>query len=288
MTVLRRHLIASLVGAVCGLVFFAGVANAADPAPLRMVVMDPLAAPLSCPCVKGYAQRDYAKLAEFLKRRIGRGVEVTFHDSLAEGLKEAGAKRADLVIGKHSVVLADAKSLALSLEPVVTLTGKNGDVHMTGLVVVPKNDPAQVAADLKGYRIIFGPTMCDEKHSAAIALLREAGVTVPTTPETCEACSDGAETILGLGNGVRAATVISSYAAPLLEGCGKIEKGDLRVVATTAPVPFIEAFVATDLPETDRAKLVAALLETGDDVPMRLALESRRGFVELAGKKKSR
>jgi ABC-type phosphate/phosphonate transport system substrate-binding protein len=286
MNVLRRRCFRSLAWAVACFVLSA-TSQAADPAPLRMVVMDPLAAPNSCPCVKGYAQRDYDKLAEFLKKRTGYAVEVTYHDSLAAGLKEARAKRADLVIGKHSVVLADAKSLKLSLEPALSLTGKDGDVNMTGLVVVPKNDPAQSAADLKGYRIIFGPAYSDEKHSAAMMLLRDAGVTIATTPETCEACSDGAETILALGNGVRAATVISSYAAPLLEGCGKIEKGDLRVVATTAPVPFIEAFVASDLPEAVRAKLLAAMLESGDDIQLRRALETRRGFVELAGKKKS-
>lgn len=30
--------------------------------PLCVVVMDPLASQLSCPCVEGYAQRDYAAL----------------------------------------------------------------------------------------------------------------------------------------------------------------------------------------------------------------------------------
>jgi hypothetical protein len=46
-------------------------AMAGDPAPLTMIVMDPLAAPLACPCVKGYAQRDYEKLAR--QRRPGSG-----------------------------------------------------------------------------------------------------------------------------------------------------------------------------------------------------------------------
>jgi hypothetical protein len=32
---------------------------------LTIVVMDPLALPLSCPCVKGYAQRKYETLAEY-------------------------------------------------------------------------------------------------------------------------------------------------------------------------------------------------------------------------------
>jgi len=39
-----------------------------------------------------------------------------------------------------------------------------------------------------------------------------------------------------------AATVISSYAQPLLEGCGTIKKGDLRVIGETDPMPFVVAF----------------------------------------------
>ena len=34
--------------------------------PIRVVVMDPLARPLACDCVKGYAQRDYDRLGRFL------------------------------------------------------------------------------------------------------------------------------------------------------------------------------------------------------------------------------
>ena len=36
---------------------------ASKPEPLLFVVMDPLSKELACACVKGYAQRDYRKLA---------------------------------------------------------------------------------------------------------------------------------------------------------------------------------------------------------------------------------
>src|SRR5688500_162229 len=35
---------------------------------ISMVVMDPLALPLSCPCVAGYAQRKYEVLGEYLEK----------------------------------------------------------------------------------------------------------------------------------------------------------------------------------------------------------------------------
>ena len=47
----------------------------AGPAPangLVVVVMDPLAAQLACPCVKGYAQRDYDQLGTYLGRQLHR------------------------------------------------------------------------------------------------------------------------------------------------------------------------------------------------------------------------
>lgn len=267
----------------CALLVTAATLQAAEKsnADYALVVMDPLALPLSCPCVKGYAQRDYDKLAAFLTAELGRPVKVAFHESLKVALEKKTAGRADIVIGKHSVVLADAKKAGLQLAPALSLTGKDGRTQMTGLVVVPSADPAKTVADLGGYRIIFGPAECDEKHSAAIALLKTEKVAVPEKLETCEACSDGATKILELGKDVRAATVISSYAAPLLEGCGTIQKGDLRMIGTTEPVPFVEAFVSQTLTPPERAAIEAALLKVATKPELLVALETKRGFVAL-------
>jgi len=245
---------------------------------LTLVVMDPLAAPLSCPCVKGYAQRDYEQLAKYLGAQLNVPVKVVFNESLKTALKETKGQ-ADIVIGKRSVVLADAKKTGHQLKPILALSGKDGQTVMTGLFVVPAADPAVTVADLKTYRIIFGPADADEKHSAALGLLKLHGVAPPKELETCEACSDGATTILELGASVRGATVISSYAAPLLEGCGTIKKGDLRVLGTTATVPFVVAFVSEKLPAPRQAAVNAALLKVGALPELREALETKLGFV---------
>src|SRR5712672_2456738 len=96
--------------AAAALAVFATVAIAADPAPLTVVVMDPLAAPLSCPCVAGYAQRDYEKLGKFLEGKLGRPVQVAFAETLTGALEKKTQGKADLVIGKDSVVRAGAKT----------------------------------------------------------------------------------------------------------------------------------------------------------------------------------
>lgn len=252
--------------------------SAKTASPLTVVVMDPLAAPLSCPCVKGYAQRDYEKLGQFLGAQLSRPVKVVFYESLKKALKETKGQ-ADVVIGKRSVVLADAKKAGVQMKPILALSGKDGQTIMTGLFVVPAADPATSVSQLKDYRIIFGPADCDEKHSAALALLKGHGVLAPSKLETCEACSDGATTILELGAQVRAATVISSYAAPLLEGCGTIKKGDLRVVGTTAPVSFVVAFVSEKIPAPEQAALEATLRKVGAQPELLEALETKLGFV---------
>jgi len=269
----------------------AETAPAADE-PLVMVVMDPLALPLSCPCVKGYAQRDYEKLADALQLQLKRKIKLVFNESLSVALRDQTEGRADLVIGKSSVVRHDAAKNKLAAAPLAMLTGKDGSTEQTGLIVVPADDPAKSVADLKGYRIIFGPAECDEKHAAALALLKKHGVTPPAELETSAACSDGATMILELRPKVHAAAVISSYAKLLLEGCGTINKGDLRVVGETEPVPFVGAFAVGSLSVAQQANIREALVKASINPELLLALETKSGFVPLekeiaqAGKKK--
>jgi ABC-type phosphate/phosphonate transport system substrate-binding protein len=246
--------------------------------------MDPLAAPLSCPCVEGYAQRKYEKLAEYLSERLGRPVHVTFAESFEKALAQIGCKSIDIAIGKDSVVRHDAAAMKLGVTPVAALSGKDGKTTQTGLIVVRSGDKAQTVEDLKGYRILYGTAACDEKFAAARTSLSAAGVELvaPESAETTEACSDGACKIIEWGDSEHAAAVISSYAAPLLEGCGTIKKGDLRVVGETAPVPFITAFVTESLDDATQSTVRQSLLEVGKQAELLAALESLVGFVPIA------
>ncbi len=258
-----------------------GAAEASnEEAPFTLVVMDPLALQLSCPCVKGYAQRDYSKLAERLETSLKRRVKLVFNESLTVALKDQTAGKVDLVIGKCSVVEFDAKKNHVSIARIAMLTDKEGGATQTGLIVVPTNDPAKAVSDLKGYRIIFGPRECDEKHGAALSLLKAHGVDAPVEIETSPACSDGACLILEAGPNVRGAAVISSYAKPLLEGCGTIKKGALRVVGQTDPTPFVGAYAAGASPDL-RQRVADALISATQDSLVRIAMETRGGFVPV-------
>ncbi|MCH9653922.1 MAG: phosphate/phosphite/phosphonate ABC transporter substrate-binding protein [Planctomycetes bacterium] len=246
---------------------------------LSLIVMDPLAAPLSCPCVKGYAQRKYEKLGEYLEKSLGYKVNLVFSESLAKAIQDDERENSYLIIGKDSVVRSDSKKLKMKVKAIGRLSDLKGETTQTGLIVVPAKDPAQAAKDLSGYRILLGPSDCDEKHLAALAILKNANVKLPEKLEISSACSDGACKILEFGKDVRAAAIISSYAKPLLQGCGTIKKGDLRVVAETKPVPFITAFASGNLTPTERRELTSTLMNVGQNPELCVALESLVGFV---------
>lgn len=249
--------------------------------PISMVVMDPLALPLSCPCVAGYAQRKYEVLGDYLSKELGRPVEITFAESIKNALDKENVDDVHLIIGKDSVVRAQGEKHKYEPSLLARLVGKDGNVNQTGLIVVRSADPAKKLSDLNGYRILFGPPECDEKFAAARELLEEAGVDMPAEKdaEISHACSDGACMIIDWGDKIRGAAVISSYAAPLLEGCGTIKKGDLRVIGETKPVPFVAAFATNSLSQEDQKKVQEALLKAGKAPGMLAALETMLGFV---------
>ncbi len=248
---------------------------------LTLLVMDPLAAPLACDCVQGYAQRDYQMLGAFLEKELQRPVEVVFAESISEGMEEATGEMA-IIIGKHSVIVAGAKSAKLKLSPKMRLTDVNDSVDQTGLIVVRTGNAAKSVEDLVNYRILFGPRECDEKHAAPLALLREhqwKSAESAEARETCTSCSVAAKQLMEMQDGDPVAAVISSYAQPLLEGCGNIKKGDLRVVGESKPVPFITAFVNQAMPEATQAQIVAALADVELQADLLTALETGSGFV---------
>lgn len=257
-----------------------GIAAAPAAEPISVVVMDPLCKELACDCVAGYAQRNYHTLAAFLQRKLGAEVNVVFAEDLAAAAKKSTVPPA-LIIGKKSVVLSEAGKHKLEVTPLARLTGKDGSPDQFGLIVVRKESPAMTVADLKGYRILFGPEDCDEKSAAAVTLLKENGIEIPAKLETSPTCSTAAVALMGLKPDVRAAGVISSYAEPLLAGCGAIKQGDLRVIGKTKPVAFITAFATKAVPAKRVTEITEALLDTGEDPALLKVMESLLGFIEL-------
>ncbi len=272
-----------------------GSLNAAEPygpadAQITIVVMDPMSAPLACDCVKGYAQRKYEKLVDYLALKTGLTVRVVWSESLVTVLNSQ-TKSVQIVIGKDSVVRNDSKQSKRNLLPIAQLTDMNGSTMQKGLFVVLKDNPAASLLDLENYEILFGPADCEEKDAAPKKKLAELEIEFKAG-EVCPSCSIGAKKLTELDAKGKFATVISSYAGPLLEGCGTIKKGDLKIVGESDSVPFISAFVDTSVAPEVQKSIAKALLAMNDSPEMLQAMETKLGFVpyvkaETAQEKKS-
>ncbi len=273
------------IGVLTSLVSLASLmslATAVEPygpstADITLIIMDPMAGPLSCDCVQGYAQRKYERLADYLHAELGKSVRVVWAESLVAGLQGQAAGKAELIIGKDSVVRSDAATAKLSIEPLAQLTDMKGSPLQRGLFVVHASSKASSLIDLEGYSLLFGPDDCDEKSAAPKAVLADIEIDYKVG-ETCSSCSIAAKMLKELGPDKQVAAVISSYAAPLLEGCGAIKKGDLRIVGQSEEVPFISAFSASSVDTTTRSNITRALLAMKSP-EMLSALETKDGFV---------
>lgn len=271
-------------------VMFVGSAIGVDPygpadADWTIVVMDPMAAPLACDCVQGYAQRKYERLADYLADKTGKKVRVVWSESLTKALAEEAAGKAHIVIGKDSVIRHDAKSSKRDLLPMAQLTDMQGSVMQRGLFVVLKEDPAATLLDIEGYSILWGPEDCDEKSAAPRETLKELELDIVNGNE-CASCSIAAKQLAADGLTKKQVAVISSYAAPLLEGCGTIKKGDLRIIGNSDDVPFISVFADANLAKAELDTIARALLQMKSQ-EMLTALETKEGFVLYGSQKKS-
>ena len=121
---------------------------------------------------------------------------------------------------------SQATQANLSVRPLVRLTDAEGRTDLAGLFIVRKNDPAKTIKDLTDYRILFGPVYDEERHAAALAALAKQGVTPVPPLQMVPSCTAAA---LAVVEGEADAAVISSYAAPLLDGCDGVDKEALRV-----------------------------------------------------------
>ncbi|MEQ1830372.1 MAG: PhnD/SsuA/transferrin family substrate-binding protein [Pirellula sp.] len=212
-----------------------------------------------------------------MREQLGQTVRVVWAVSLESASKIPGWKQADVVIGKDSVIRFDGKKNKLDLEPVASLTDMNGSTMQRGLFVALRDAPVSTLLDIEGYKVLWGPEDCDEKSKAPRQTLKELEI---ATAEgvVCQSCSIAAKDLMALPTGSKAVAVISSYAAPLLEGCGTIKKGDLRIIGQSDEVPFISAFVSKALPMPLQNAIQKSLLEMKSD-NMLQALETKSGFV---------
>ena len=247
-------------------------------AEFTIVVTDPLALPLACSCVQGYAQRKYEKLADHLQKKLGKSVRVVWSESLTNAKNEHGLGKKTIFIGKDSVIRHDTQKLKVSISPVAQLTDVNGSVNQRGVFVVRRGNSAASIIDLEGYRVLWGPDKCDEKSAAPKSKLKDLEIET-TGEEVCETCSVAARKLVEDSDSAKVVGVISSYAEKLLTGCGTIEKGSLRIIGESDEVPFISVFVSDEVSAIETKAILESLSSIRESKELLEALESKSGFV---------
>lgn len=247
-------------------------------ADITLVVTDPLALPLACSCVQGYAQRKYEKLADHLQAKLKQSVRVVWSESIANASKEHGLGKKTIFIGKDSVVRFDTKKLKIGVEPIAQLTDVNGSVNQRGVFVVRRENAAASLIDLEGYRVLWGPEKCDEKSASPKSKLKELEIETKGD-DVCETCTVAARRLVDESDSAKVVGVISSYAERLLTGCGTIDKGVLRTIGESDEVPFISVFLSEQFESAEKSAILASLESLRESSDLLAALESKDGFV---------
>ena len=249
-----------------------------DAQPILFVVLDPLAKELACACVKGYGQRDYRKLTAKLESALKQPVSVEFSDDLTETLKLATPGQEVIVAGEQSRVAQDSKKAGLKSHPICELTDPDGGTSIVGSFVVRAGDSAKELKDISGRKLLFGLADTEQNHSAVQAALRTAGVESGIKSEKRDAYNTAALDVLDSSSAPPPVAVIPGYGPRLLEGCGSVKRGEIRVIGQTQPLPFIAVFVADNVSAEKREKIQKTLLDVKSDAKLLNAIESRDGF----------
>lgn len=263
----------------------AGKAASREPAPVMLVVLDPLAKELACACVKGYGQRDYRKLAARLQTSLKQRVRIEFSDDLAETITLASPGQEIIVVGEQSLVAQSAKGAALKCHPICELTDPDGSTTLTGSFVARSGDPAKELKDIAGRKLLFGMADTAENHAAAQSALRAAGVESPVPTGKSATYTDAALDVLDNQSTPHPVAVIPGYAVRLLEGCGSIKPGELKVIGKTQHLPFITVFVADLIAPAKEQQILQTLLGIKGDLKLLQAVESRDGFKPVTAPK---
>ena len=233
--------------------------RAADRGPDHGRLMDPLALPLSCPCVKGHAQASLRQTGIV----PGKAARSAREGAVFRRPVESGSQRDEEHRHRSSASgrwsSSTPRSARWPFAPAMMLAGKDGKTTLNGLIVVRKDDPAQKLARSQRLQDPFrSPGVrreiqggCRDPAKGGRSLAGQSSKRGPVAAIRWSRCWRTPTS--------RSAAVISSYAAALLEGCGTIEKGSIRVVGQTRPVPFVTVFYTDRLDRATAAQVGKAI-----------------------------
>lgn len=231
------------------LTLLAGHLPAATPQPLVLGVL-PFQSPVAL-------FRQFAPLRDYLTTQLGRPVELETASNYAAFVERTGQRRYDLVFtAPHFTLLAlDSGHYTLS----ATLTNP-----LRGVIVVPTDSPLQSLRELAGCSIATPPARAiisrvTRRYLAAAGL---AGSDMPRY----QVFNSHAASLLAAAAGQTEAAIASANVY-------RRRPANLRLLASTPPLPSMGFLSAADLPQSLQRRVKQVLISMADSKPGREVLQ---------------
>lgn len=196
----------------------------------------------------------FAPLCHFLADMLGRKLYVRLGHDYANAIADLGNGRALISYQTPSTYIEAREKYGV--EPLVVPLAK-GSPHYHSAIVVRADSGIDSLEQLRGKRFAFGDAKSTGSKAMPESMLKEAGVSLGQLAE---------HGFLGSHDNVATAVLEHQYhAGGLMRSVAEkyVDKG-LRIVAVSAPIPQFPLCASPLLPERDRRRLVAALVELRD------------------------
>ncbi len=196
----------------------------------------------------------FAPLCRFLGEALGRKLYVRLGHDYANAIADLGDGRALISYQTPSTYIEAHEKYGV--EPLVVPLAK-GSPHYHSAIVVRADSGIDTLEQLRGKRFAFGDPKSTGSKAMPESMLKEAGVSLE------QLAGHG---FLGSHDNVATAVLENQYDAGGLMGSVAekyVDKG-LRILAVSSPIPQFPLCASPLLPEKDRRRLVAALVELRD------------------------
>ena len=196
----------------------------------------------------------FAPLCRFLGEALDRKLYVRLGHDYANAIADLGNGRALISYQTPSTYIEAHEKYGV--EPLVVPLAK-GAPHYHSAIVVRADSGIDSLEQLRGKRFAFGDPKSTGSKAMPESMLKEAGVDLKHLAE---------HGFLGSHDNVATAVLENQYdAGGLMRSVAEkyVDKG-LRIVAVSAPIPQFPLCASPLLPEKNRRRLVAALVELRD------------------------
>jgi phosphonate transport system substrate-binding protein len=206
--------------------------------------------------------RQYASFLAWLTKATGRPFELRFLPRNGNIVDEIGSGRIHFAaVGAGTFLRMQAK---YGVTPLVRGLNAKGKAEYRSAIVVPMGSPVRRLEDLRGRSFAFGGVNSTQGHLIPRILLAEHGITLGDLSRF-EYTGSHRNAAAAVAGGRFDAGGIQDLLAQRLEG-----EGMLRILVASRDYPSSGIVAAREVPEADRERVRAALLDfrpLGKDAP---------------------